>query len=175
MQTILQVITGDITKIQVDAIVNAANNSLLGGGGVDGAIHRAGGASILEECIEIRKRQAGCKTGDAVITNAGLLPAKKVIHTVGPVYRGGPHDEAALLASCYTTSLHLAKENALRTIAFPNISTGIYSYPKQEAAIIAVNTTKHFIQHNSGAFDKIIFVCFDSENEFIYRQLLGIK
>jgi O-acetyl-ADP-ribose deacetylase (regulator of RNase III) len=173
MATFFTVTRADITKVNADAIVNAANNTLLGGGGVDGAIHRAGGPSILKECKEIRKRQAGCKTGDAVITNAGLLAAKKVIHTVGPVYMGGKNNEANLLASCYTTSLQLAKENSLRTIAFPNISTGVYRYPKQEAAIIAVNTTKEFVNTNPDAFDEILFVCFDSENEFIYRQLLN--
>lgn len=170
--TILEVIKGDITTIEADAIVNAANNSLLGGGGVDGAIHRVGGPTILEECKEIRKRQAGCKTGEAVITNAGNLPAKKVIHTVGPVYIDGRQNEPELLASCYRSSLQLAMENGLKIVAFPNISTGVYRYPKQEAAIITVKTVKQFITEHPEAFEKILFVCFDSENEFIYRQLL---
>ena len=171
MESKIDVIKADITTIHADAIVNAANNSLLGGGGVDGAIHRAGGPSILEECKAIRLKQAGCKTGDVVITNAGNLPAKKVIHTVGPVYMDGKQNEAALLKSCYTKSLTLAKENELRTIAFPNISTGVYRYPKQEAAIIAVNAVKEFITQHPNTFDKISFVCFDDENLFIYRQV----
>ncbi|WP_207493201.1 O-acetyl-ADP-ribose deacetylase [Aridibaculum aurantiacum] len=172
MNTLLEVLKGDITKVEADAIVNAANNSLLGGGGVDGAIHKAGGPAILEECIQIRNRQAGCKTGDAVITTAGNLPAKKVIHTVGPVYMGGGHNEAALLSSCYTKSLTLAMENNLRTVAFPNISTGIYRYPKQEAAIIAVRTVRQFIEQHPSAIEKITFVCFDDESYFIYNQLM---
>lgn len=172
MQTILEVIKGDITTIHADAIVNAANNSLLGGGGVDGAIHRSGGPSILEECKEIRKRQGGCKTGDAVVTNAGNLPANKVIHTVGPVYIDGKNNEPKLLENCYTNSLSLALEHALRSVAFPNISTGIYRYPKQEAGIIAVRTVKDFLKKHPRDFDRIIFVCFDDENYFIYQQLL---
>ena len=175
MLTKIEVIIADITTIKVDAIVNAANNSLSGGGGVDGAIHRAGGESILEECKVIRNKQGGCKTGNAVITNAGNLPCKKVIHAAGPVYMGGGKDEAALLESCYNKSLQLAIENGLKTIAFPNISTGIYGYPKQEAAIIAVNFIKNFVRVQPGTLDEILFVCFDDENFFIYKQLLRNK
>ena len=121
----ISLIQGDITKVKVDAIINAANSSLLGGGGVDGAIHRAGGKTILEECIKIRNRQGGCKTGESVITNAGLLPAKYVIHTVGPVWNGGNSNEEELLENCYVNSLRLARNHQVKTIAFPNISTGI--------------------------------------------------
>src|ERR1051325_2981416 len=141
----IKVIQGDITRIQVDAIVNAANSYLLGGGGVDGAIHRAGGDAILKECMEIRARQGGCKTGEAVITTAGKLPAKFVIHTVGPVWNGGKNNEEALLASAYSNSLKVAAENDVKTIAFPNISTGVYHFPKQKAAEIAVKTVKEFL------------------------------
>ena len=159
----LQVLQGDITKIKVDAIVNAANSSLMGGGGVDGAIHRAGGPAILEECRKIVAKQGGCKTGDAVITTAGNLPAKFVIHTVGPVWHGGKSGEAEKLANCYKNSLQLAVENGCKTIAFPNISTGIYSYPKAEAARIAVQTVMGFLK-SSTAIEQVIFVCFDAEN-----------
>jgi O-acetyl-ADP-ribose deacetylase len=172
MKEVISVVKDDITKIKVDAIVNAANSGLLGGGGVDGAIHKAGGPKILEECKIIRNRQGGCKAGKAVITTAGNLPAKKVIHTVGPIYMGGNNNEAELLANCYINSLQLAVDNNLRTISFPSISTGVYRYPKQEAAIIAVKTVKEYLQTNEGAFDEIIFVCFDDETHFIYRQLV---
>ncbi|WP_299622014.1 O-acetyl-ADP-ribose deacetylase [uncultured Tenacibaculum sp.] len=160
---------GDITKIAVDAIVNAANSSLLGGGGVDGAIHRAGGKAILEACQEIRNRQEKCKTGESVITTAGNLPAKKVIHTVGPVYNGGSRLalEKELLINCYKNSMLLAKEHDLETIAFPNISTGIYKFPKQLAAEIAIETVKEY-----PVVEKLIFVCFDEENFTIYKEIL---
>lgn len=170
--TSITVQTGDITKLHVDAIVNAANSSLLGGGGVDGAIHRAGGPMILEECMQIRDKQGGCATGEAVITNGGNLPARKVIHTVGPVWHGGKKNEATLLANCYKNSLQLALDNGLKTIAFPNISTGVYGYPKKEAATLAVNTVKDFTGTNAHAFDKIIFICYDEENYQLYRQLI---
>ncbi|MCW3105527.1 MAG: O-acetyl-ADP-ribose deacetylase [Segetibacter sp.] len=170
--TSITVQTGDITKLHVDAIVNAANSSLLGGGGVDGAIHRAGGPMILEECMQIRDKQGGCATGEAVITNRGNLPARKVIHTVGPVWHGGKKNEATLLANCYKNSLQLALDNGLKTIAFPNISTGVYGYPKKEAATLAVNTVKDFTGTNAHAFDKIIFICYDEENYQLYRQLI---
>ena len=163
---------GDITKIATDAIVNAANTSLLGGGGVDGAIHRAGGPAILEECKQIRGRQGGCKTGEAVITTGGNLPAKKVIHTVGPVYNDGKKNEPDFLASCYIRSLQLAADNHLKTIAFPNISTGVYGYPKKAAASIAVDTVKKFINNHPQALDEVVFVCFDDENYQIYQKLL---
>jgi len=167
----IEVLKGDITKIKVDAIVNAANSSLLGGGGVDGAIHRAGGASILEECKKIVARQGGCETGEAVITTAGNLDAKFVIHTVGPIWNGGEKNEAEKLANCYKNSLQLAIDNNCKTIAFPNISTGVYGYPKNEAAKIAVNTVLEFVSHTD-KIDKVIFVCFDDENfNFINNQL----
>jgi O-acetyl-ADP-ribose deacetylase (regulator of RNase III) len=130
---------GDITKITVDAIVNAANSSLMGGGGVDGAIHRAGGPTIIDECRKIVAKQGGCKTGEAVITSAGNLPDRYVIHTVGPVWNGGNTGEAEKLANCYLNSLKLATENDCKSIAFPNISTGVYHFPKKLAAEIAVN------------------------------------
>jgi O-acetyl-ADP-ribose deacetylase len=169
-----EVIIGDITKVKVDAIVNAANSSLLGGGGVDGAIHRAGGPAILEDCRKIIARQGGCKTGEAVITTAGNLPAKFVIHTVGPVWNGGKKNENEKLANCYKNSLQLAIDNNCRTIAFPNISTGIYGFPKDKAAKIAVNTVADYILQTS-FLHKVIFVCFDLENfELIQSELIAI-
>ncbi|KAA6304333.1 hypothetical protein EZS27_044020, partial [termite gut metagenome] len=155
------------TKMTADAIVNAANSSLLGGGGVDGAIHRVGGSSILEECRKIRARQGGCKTGEAVVTTAGNLPAKFVIHTVGPVWSDGLHNESQMLANCYHNSLLLALENDCKTIAFPNISTGVYGYPKEKAAAIAFQTVVDFLSMND-TIEKVIFVCFDAKN----RELL---
>src|ERR1700759_5139499 len=139
----IEVIKGDITKIEADAIVNAANSSLMGGGGVDGAIHRAGGPAILEDCRKIVARQGGCATGEAVITTGGRLPAKHVIHTVGPVWNAGK-DKSDLLANCYLNSLKLATQHQLKTIAFPSVSTGIYHYPKKDAAQIAVNTVQQY-------------------------------
>jgi len=162
----IEIIQADITIIIVDAIVNAANTSLLGGGGVDGAIHRKGGKAILDECIAIRDRQGNCKTGNAVITTAGNLPAKFVIHTVGPVWNGNKKEEL-LLENCYTNSLKLAVENNVKTIAFPNISTGIYHFPKDKAAEIAWKTVNDFLQKDF--FEKIIFVCFDDENYQLYK------
>jgi len=163
----IELIQGDITKIKVDAIVNAANTSLLGGGGVDGAIHRAGGKDILSECVKIRNKQGGCKTGEAVITTAGNLPSKFVIHTVGPVWNGGNGNQQELLKKCYINSLKLAKKNNINSIAFPNISTGIYKFPKQKAAEIAVKTIKENTSINT-----VIFVCYDKENFDIYKELL---
>ncbi|CAL2086916.1 2'-O-acetyl-ADP-ribose deacetylase, regulator of RNase III activity [Tenacibaculum sp. 190524A05c] len=165
----IEVIQGDITKVEVDVIVNAANSSLLGGGGVDGAIHRVGGPKILEDCQKIRNRQGKCKTGEAVITTAGNLLAKKVIHTVGPVYNGGQRleKEKELLGKCYKNSLELAKENNFKSIAFPNISTGIYKFPKELAAQIAIKTVKE-----NTVLEKVIFVCFDDENYKIYKNYL---
>lgn len=162
---------GDITKLDVDAIVNAANSSLLGGGGVDGAIHRAGGKQILEECISIRNKQGECKTGDAVITTAGLMKAKYVIHTVGPVWNGGDNNEDELLANCYVNSLKLAEENNIKTIAFPNISTGVYRFPKERAAEIAIKSVRNYLSENV-TIEKVIFVCFDEENNKLYSNLL---
>lgn len=168
----IEVQQGDITKVSVDVIVNAANNSLLGGGGVDGAIHRAGGPDILEECRQIRARQGGCPTGEAVITTAGRLPAKYVIHTVGPVWDGGQKGEPALLASCYRNSLKLAQEHGVESIAFPNISTGVYGYPKDKAAKVAVETAKSYLQEQAKSIKQVVFVCFDEENYRLYQALL---
>jgi len=165
----IELLKGDITKIEVDAIVNAANSSLLGGGGVDGAIHRAGGATILEECMAIRNRQGGCATGEAVITNGGNLPAKKVIHTVGPVWNNEQSNEVEKLKNCYLNSLRLAEENDLKSIAFPNISTGIYRFPKYHAAAIAIKAVTEF---PSAEIEQVIFVCFDTDNFEIYQELL---
>ncbi|WP_223598155.1 O-acetyl-ADP-ribose deacetylase [Chryseobacterium sp. GVT01B] len=165
----IELIKGDITKIQADAIVNAANSSLLGGGGVDGAIHRAGGPMILEECRKIRNRQGKCNTGEAVVTSAGNLSAKYVIHTVGPVWNGHAEKESKLLADCYHNSLKLAESLGVKTIAFPNISTGIYRFPKDLAGKIAVDEVRNF---KSDIIEKVIFVCFDDENEMIYKKLL---
>jgi O-acetyl-ADP-ribose deacetylase (regulator of RNase III) len=159
----IQILQGDITKVTVDAIVNAANTSLLGGGGVDGAIHRAGGPAILEACRKIVAKQGGCKTGQAVITTAGNLPAKFVIHTVGPVWNGGHKNEEEKLVSCYRKSLQLALSNDCKSIAFPNISTGIYGYPKPEAAKIAIATVIDFWKHHNEIMD-IKFICYDEEN-----------
>jgi len=166
----LEVIQGDITKVQVDAIVNAANSSLLGGGGVDGAIHRAGGPEILAACQRIRSQQGGCPTGEAVITTAGKLPAKYVIHTVGPVWRGGEQDEPRLLANCYRNSLALAVAHGVETIAFPNISTGVYHFPKELAAEIAFQSVQDFLAKEH-RIKKVIFVCFDRENYEICQRV----
>ena len=162
------VLSGDITRLEVDAIVNAANNSLLGGGGVDGAIHRAGGPAILEAC----QRIGGCKTGDAVITLGGDLPAKWVIHAVGPRWEGGSQGEADLLRSAYLRSFDLVAQYGLRRVAFPNISTGIYGFPKLEAAQIAIEVTQTVLSTDP-AIEEVLFVCFDPENLMIYRELLG--
>ena len=170
----IEVVKGDITKISVDAIVNAANSSLMGGGGVDGAIHRAGGTKILEECMEIVRRQGGCKTGQAVITTAGNLPAKFVIHTVGPVWHGGKNNEETLLADCYINSLKLAVENGCKTIAFPNISTGVYHFPKDRAANISINSIINFLKNNQ-SIEKVILVCFDEENYALLNSKLSTK
>lgn len=168
----MTVIQGDITQQKVDAIVNAANSSLLGGGGVDGAIHRAGGEDILAECRLIRAKQGGCKTGEAVITTAGKLPANYVIHTVGPVWNGGEKEEERMLANCYLNSLKLAVDNQCETIAFPNISTGIYGFPKELAAKVAINTVKSFLDSND-AIKEVIFVCYDFENFSLYKKEFG--
>jgi O-acetyl-ADP-ribose deacetylase (regulator of RNase III) len=159
----------DITEIHVDAIVNAANTSLLGGGGVDGAIHKKGGKAILDECIKIRNKQGGCKVGEAVITTAGNLPSKYVIHTVGPVWNGDKEEKKMLLANCYKSCLTIAENQNLKSIAFPNISTGIYHFPKDKAAEIAIETVKSF-QFNS--IEEVVFVCFDDENYDLYKKIL---
>lgn len=167
----IELIRGDITKIEIDAIVNAANTSLLGGGGVDGAIHKAGGKAILEDCQKIRSKQGGCNVGEAVITTAGKLPAKFVIHTVGPVWNNGKSNEENLLMLAYSNSLKLALENEVNSISFPNISTGIYKFPKEKAAKIAIQTVTDFLTATD-KIGKVLFVCFDEENYKIYSQLL---
>ncbi|MBC9931722.1 O-acetyl-ADP-ribose deacetylase [Chitinophaga qingshengii] len=159
----IKIIQGDITKMETDAIVNAANSSLMGGGGVDGAIHRAGGPAILEDCRAIVARQGGCKTGEAVITTGGRLPAKHVIHTVGPVWNGGNHRETTLLANCYLHALQLASRHHLASISFPNISTGIYHFPKDLAASIAMETIVQFLEQDD-VIQEVVLVCFDAEN-----------
>lgn len=169
----IEVFKGDITKIAADAIVNAANTSLMGGGGVDGAIHRAGGPAILEECKKIVARHGGCKTGEAVITTAGNLPANFVIHTVGPVWNGGQNKEEEKLANCYRNSLQLAVVNNCKTIAFPGISTGVYRFPKDKAAAIAVNAVSQFLSKDD-FIEKVIFVCFDEVNYDLLRQNLKL-
>jgi len=169
MKPTIELIKGDITKINAGAIVNAANSSLLGGGGVDGAIHRAGGKQILEECMVIRNRQGKCKTGEAVVTSGGNLPAKYVIHTVGPIWNNDVEKSSKLLANCYKNSLKLAESLNVKTIAFPNISTGVYRFPKDLAAKIAIQEVQDF---ESDVIEKVIFVCFDEENVEIYRKLL---
>jgi O-acetyl-ADP-ribose deacetylase (regulator of RNase III) len=171
----IEVIRDDITKIAVDAIVNAANSTLMGGGGVDGAIHRAGGPAILEECKKIVARQGGCQTGEAVITTAGNLPARFIIHTVGPVWYDGNNEEKEKLANCYRNSLELAAGNGCRTIAFPNISTGVYHFPKDKAAEIAMRTVASYLQ-KTGSINKVLFVCFDEENfQHIQSELAKVS
>ena len=162
----INVIQGDIIKMNVDAVVNAANSSLLGGGGVDGAIHRAAGKELLAECRTL----GGCKTGEAKITKGYNLPAKYVIHTVGPVWEGGSRGEAELLRNCYVNSLRLAKEHDVKTIAFPCISTGIYGFPKRPAAEIAVDTVRSY--EDSAQIGEATFVCFDEESYHIYCEML---
>ena len=164
---------GDITKeAKIDAIVNAANSSLLGGGGVDGSIHKAGGPKILEECKEIRANQGGCKTGEAVITTGGNLNARFVIHTVGPVWRGGGEGEAELLRVCYVNSLKLAVENGLRSVAFPSISTGAYGYPVKLAVLIAVGSVQQFIAQDT-CLEEVRFVLFSRPDQLAYHTLLN--
>ena len=170
--TVIRTIQGDITKItSVDAIVNAANNSLLGGGGVDGAIHRAAGKELLAECRTLH----GCATGEAKITGAYKLPCKYVIHTVGPIWRGGGYHEAELLANCYRNSLQLAVDRGIRRIAFPSISTGVYAYPVEQAADIAVRTVKEFVNSHSGVPDEVIWVLFDPTTKAAYDRALGAE
>lgn len=170
IMTEIKTVMGDITRINsVEAIVNAANNSLLGGGGVDGAIHRAAGPRLLVECMTLR----GCKTGNAKITGAYRLPCRYIIHTVGPVWRDGNHGEEELLRSCYTSSLRLAAENGIRTIAFPSISTGVFSYPVQKAAETAVKAVREYVKENPEAFDEILWVLFDERTKKAYDEALG--
>ncbi len=166
----ISILKGDITQIAVDAIINAANTSLLGGGGVDGAIHRRGGTAILAECQKIRAKQGGCAVGEAVITTAGNLPAKYVIHTVGPTWFNGEKNEPILLENAYRNSFKLADHLGLKTIAFPNISTGIYRFPKQLAAQIAFKVINDELKQ-SQSVQEVVFVCFDDENFNIYQSL----
>lgn len=163
----IELYKGDITKVKVDVIVNAANKSLLGGGGVDGAIHRAAGKELLEECKTLK----GCETGQAKITKGYQLPARFVIHTVGPVWLGGNSNEPELLRSCYLNSLKIASEKGLSTIAFPGISTGVYGFPKKQAAEIAIEAVKSFAEKHDKP-EKVIFVVFDEESENFYNKLL---
>ena len=165
--TRIKLVSSDITKLYVDVIVNAANHTLLGGGGVDGAIHRAAGRGLLDECRKLN----GCDTGSAKITKGYNLPAKYIIHAVGPVWHGGDNNEHELLGGCYETALKLAAEHNCKSIAFPNISTGIYHFPKEEAAKTAIDTVRNFLSENRLPED-VTFVCFDAENYAIYEHLL---
>ena len=173
-QAKMSIIQGDITQQATDAIVNAANSSLMGGGGVDGAIHRAGGPAILEECKQIVARQGRLPTGKAVITTGGNLKAKFVIHTVGPVWHGGTQGEPELLASAYRKSLKVAAENNLSSISFPSISTGAYGYPVDKAAEVAVKTVKAFLEKNNTSIKEVVFVLFDSATFKSYSSALGL-
>jgi O-acetyl-ADP-ribose deacetylase (regulator of RNase III) len=168
MKTEIQFIQGDITRLICDAIVNAANRTLLGGGGVDGAIHRAAGPELLEEC----KSLGGCETGQAKITKGYQLPVSAIIHTVGPVWHGGKYQEEELLVACYRNSLACAQTQHLKTVAFPSISTGAYRFPIRKAAAIAVGTVKKFLEENPDAFEKVIFVLFSERDLEIYQNIL---
>ena len=167
MKNKIEIHSGDITKLKVDAIINAANTTLLGGGGVDGAIHRAAGPELLAEC----RTHNGCKTGEAKITKGYNLPARYVIHTVGPVWSGGNYNEDELLASCYRNSLKLAVENGIKSIAFPAISTGVYRFPLKRAAKIAIDEVTKFLNDND-EIEKVIFVAFDDTTYFCYEEML---
>ncbi|MDD5383804.1 MAG: O-acetyl-ADP-ribose deacetylase [Gallionella sp.] len=168
MPSALRVVQGDITTLKVDAIVNAANSSLLGGGGVDGAIHRAAGPELLHEC----RLLGGCKAGEAKLTKGYRLPAKFIVHTVGPVWRGGTHGEPELLASCYRNSLRLAADNGAHSIAFPCISTGVYGYPVELAARVAVETINSSLPQ-PGSIREVIFCCFSAGDFAVYQRLVN--
>ena len=165
----IEIIQGDITKVSADAIVNAANSSLLGGGGVDGAIHRAGGLTILEDCRKIVEKHGSCRTGEAVITTAGKLSAKYVIHTVGPIWNGGNSNELYLLSSCYRNSLQLALKHQCNSIAFPSISTGVYRFPKDKAAVISIDAINEFLITNTG-MEKVLLVCYDDDSYSVLHE-----
>jgi O-acetyl-ADP-ribose deacetylase (regulator of RNase III) len=165
----VKIFTGDITQLDVDGIVNAANNTLMGGGGVDGAIHRAAGSKLVEECLLLN----GCPTGDAKITGGHNLPARYIIHTVGPIWHGGDKNEKKLLSSCYRRCLELARENKIKSIAFPAISTGVYRFPVDLAAEIAVTEVRKGLQDNP-ALAKVVFVCFNPATRSAYEKLLGL-
>jgi O-acetyl-ADP-ribose deacetylase (regulator of RNase III) len=169
---LLKLVVGDITRVTADAMVNAANSALAGGGGVDGAVHRAGGESIMQDLDRIRGDRGGCPTGSAVVTGAGRLPARFVFHAVGPVYRGGKHGEAELLASCYRTCLNLAEEHAVQTIAFPSISTGVYGYPIGEAARIALREVTQHLGQESTRLTEVKFVLFTEADYRVYASCL---
>lgn len=167
----IELLVGDITKIPVDAIVNAANTALAGGGGVDGAIHRAGGPSLMQELDRIREAEGGCPTGSAVVTSAGRLPAQYVFHAVGPVYRDGSHGEPELLRSCYVTCLNLAAERKLSSISFPSISTGIYGYPIRDAAVIALETVRKWLNQPGSSVHTVKLVQFNEGDHAVYRSV----
>jgi O-acetyl-ADP-ribose deacetylase (regulator of RNase III) len=166
----LTLLHGDITRQHVDAIVNAANAGLVGGGGVDGAIHHAGGSAIMDECDRIRAEKGGCPTGTAVVTTAGKLPARAVIHTVGPRWRGGKHGEERLLASAYRSSLELAASQGYRTVAFPSIATGVYAYPLQRAAEVALRTIVEVLDERPADFDEVKIVLFSKYDLGVYEK-----
>ncbi len=168
----IRLIKGDITTLGTEAIVNAANKMLMGGGGVDGAIHKAAGPKLSEECQRVISKIGECRTGEAVITSGGNLDSKYVIHTVGPVWNGGESGEGRKLAQCYKNSLSLAEDFGIREVAFPNISTGIYGFPKKEAADIAVKTVSKYLK-NSTMLKKVVFVCYDEENFELYNKLVN--
>ncbi|MGE5645512.1 MAG: O-acetyl-ADP-ribose deacetylase [Acidobacteriota bacterium] len=169
----LRLVTGDITRCAADVIVNAANSALAGGGGVDGAIHRAGGPAIMRELDQIRAKAGGCPTGGAVATGAGRLPARWVFHAVGPVYSGGARSEAALLASCYRTCLEMAEERGAAVVSFPSISTGAYRYPVHEAARIAIEAVAAHLERGDTAVREVVFVLFDRATYDVYTQALA--
>ncbi len=171
-ERVLALWQGDITKFAADAIVNAANSRLIGGGGVDGAVHRAGGPAVMAELDVIRARTGGCPTGSAVVTGAGKLPARYVLHAVGPVYRDGKHGEPELLASCYRTCLQLAQDNGARTVSFPSISTGVYGYPLEAAAQIAVHEVRAFLERPDCRIERVTLVAFDRAALAVYERVV---